>query len=248
MVKSSSSFRSPQFQTTRWTIIARAANDDPAEKREAMQSLCEIYWPPVYTFVRRRGFDRHEAEELTQDFFAGLIQRDMLLTTANQSNGRFRTYLLAAVKHHLANHRRSKAAQKRGGDVQTLSIDWNDAERRYVAEPIDGWTAEAIFHRQWALTLLARVLDQLREGYAESGREPWFQAMSPFLTGEAKPNYDQLSQQLQTTPAAARVAVHRLRKQYRTALAAEISGTISDTDAVNEERVTLLKALSGDVD
>ncbi len=243
-----SSFRSPRFQTTRWSIIARAGDADPAEKKDALEDLCNIYWAPVYVFIRRSGFDRHETEDLTQDFFSDLIQRDKLLCSADQSRGRFRTYLLAAVKNQLANHRRNQAAIKRGGDVQTLMVDWNDAERRYATEPVDGWTAEAIFHRHWALTLLRRVLDQLRAQYAAAGREEWFQALSPVLTGDAKLHYEQLARQLQTTPAAIRVAVHRLRKKYRDALVSEISGTIDDHDEINNERSTLLKALTGECD
>lgn len=210
-----------------------------------MQDLCCIYWPPVYAFIRRSGFDPHAAEDLTQDFFSDLIQRDKLLSSADQNAGRFRTYLLAAVKHSLANFRRHGAAKKRGGDVRTLAVDWNDAERRYAAEPVDGWTPEAIFHRRWAMTLLQRVLEQLHGGFADAGREQWFQAMSPFLTGDSKPQYQELAVQLGTTPAAIRVAVHRLRKQYRDALAAEIAGTLGDPDAIHEERITLLNALSG---
>ena len=209
-----------------------------------METLCGQYWLPVYSFVRSRNFDAPTAEDITQDFFSHLVQQSTLLKRADPANGRFRTYLLAAVKNHIANHRRGQNAIKRGGGFTTFSIDV-DAERRYLAEPTDNWTAEAIFNRQWAIALLDHVLNRLAQRYEDRDRTNWFETIRPFLTINARPSYDQLAEQLGTTPAAARVAVHRIRKEYRDALACEIAATIGEGESVSDERTELLRALNG---
>ncbi len=234
----------PQFQTTRWSMIAHAAEDSSPDQRAALEELCWAYWQPVYAFIRRSGLDPHQAEDLTQDFFADLVDRGPLIETADPAQGRFRTYLLAAVKNRMANFRRDAAVIKRGGNVQTFSMDAATAEQRYAAEPVDGWTPEALFNRRWALTLLENVLDQLQRQYARADRDDWFRAMHPFLTTDDRPPYDELARQLGTTNAATRVAVHRLRKQYRDALAAAIAATLGEGETVAEERMELLQSLS----
>lgn len=237
---------SPAFQTTRWSLIARAAEDSGPLQQAALEDLCRSYWRPIYSFIRHSGLGRHQAEDLTQDFFADLVDHGPLIETADPSQGRFRTYLLAAVKHRLANQRREASAARRGGKVQTFSIDWNDAELRYASEPTDGWTAEAIYNRRWALTLLENVLDKLAERYDQADRKEWFDAMRPFLTSDDQPPHHDLAQRLGTTASAIRVAVHRLRKQYRDALAAEINTTLGDGETVADERGELLRSLLGE--
>ncbi|MCG8652541.1 MAG: ECF-type sigma factor, partial [Pirellulales bacterium] len=155
----------PRFQTTRWSVIAHAGEGASPAQQAALEDLCQAYWQPVYAFVRRSGFGRHQAEDLTQDFFAELVDQRRLLRAADHQRGRFRTFLLAAVKNHMANHRRQAATLKRGGGVELFSIDTDDAERRYSVEPKEGWTPEALFNRRWALTLLENVLDQLAQHY-----------------------------------------------------------------------------------
>lgn len=238
--------KSARFQTTRWSIIADAANGSGPDQRDALEELCRSYWQPVYVFVRRSGFSAPEAEDLTQDFFADLVQRGPLIESADRTQGKFRTYLLAAVKNRIANHHRDAAAIKRGGDVQFFSIDAAAAERRYDAEPASGWTAEALFHRRWALTLLDRVLQRLADSYERSGRKEWFESLRPFLTTGEKPAHDELAKRLETTASAVRVSIHRLRKQYRDALAAEIATTLGEDQSVADERGELLRSLTGD--
>ena len=247
-VPPSSAAPGPQFLTTRWSVIAQAAAPLQPQQQMALQELCAAYWMPVYAFIRRSGMEAHQAEDSTQDFFLDLVNNRRLLETADQAHGRFRSYLLAAVKHHLAHWRRGQRAQKRGGGRHLLPLDFADAERCYAAEPSDGWTAEALFHRRWALTLLDRVLQQLAERHAAAGRGAWFEALQPYLTaGDDCPPQDDVAQRLGTTPAAVRVAIHRLRRQYRDALTAEIAATLGDETAVIDERTELFRALSGEV-
>lgn len=236
---------SPRFQTTHWSLVARAARGDSGEGRAALSELCQIYWFPVYVFLRRRGLAPADAEDMTQEFFAELLTRRRLLETADPAEGRFRTYLLAAVKHLLANQRRHAAAECRGGQAATLQIDWTNAEQRYAAEPADGWTAEAIFHRRWALIVLERVLDQLADHYQRHDRGAWFDSLRTYLTTDEKPPYRELAERLGTTDSAIRVAVHRLRQHYRDGLIAEIRATIGEGDNANDERAELLRALLG---
>jgi RNA polymerase sigma-70 factor (ECF subfamily) len=235
----------PRFRTTQWSLVVRAASAEGSGQQAALADLCRAYWYPVYVFIRRRGFDAGESEDLTQDFFSELLDKRGLLETADPTRGRFRTYLLAGVKHHLSKHRRRQAAEQRGGKVHTLSVDWMGAEQRYATEPVDGWTADAIFHRRWALTLLEQVLARLSEHYAAHGRGEWFERLRPYLTTDDQPAYADLAETLGTTPSAVRVAVHRLRKHYREALEAEIRSTVGESDSTEDERAELWRALGG---
>ncbi|MEM9587231.1 MAG: sigma-70 family RNA polymerase sigma factor [Planctomycetota bacterium] len=239
-----SSTHPPRFQSTHWSLIVRATGDR-SDRGDALEALCQGYWYPVYAFVRRRGLDRESAEDFTQDFFAALIDGGRLLQSANPSKGRFRTYLLAAVKHRLANWKRDRTTQKRGGHVQTFSVDWADAEQKYAAEPTDGWTPETVFHRRWAMTVLARVLDELKQHYADRGRTDWFEAMRPMLVTAETPDYASLAERLDASESAVRVALHRLRKHYADALRVEIGATLDDDQDADAERIELLRALTG---
>lgn len=226
-------------------MIADAAGGESSIKKVALNELCDLYWLPVYVFIRRRSFDRQQSEDLTQEFFVNLIGNQKLVESADRELGRFRTFLLAALKNQLANHVRDACAIKRGGDIKNLSVDWQNAEQSYQAEPCDGWTAEALFHRRWALTTLETVLSEIERAYRDAGRADWFQLLKPYLTTQAKPDYQSLATQLNTTPAAARVAVHRLRKHYREALVQQIRNTVGDDESVSDEKTVLLNALTG---
>jgi len=226
-------------------VVADAGGADSKLRRVAVDELCQNYWPPIYAFLRRRGLSPSEAEDVTQDFFVDLISDDRLITTADPGKGKFRTYVIAAIKNRVANRVRSDRAAKRGGRVEHLSFDRQHAESNYLAEPTDHWTAEAIFNRSWAIAVLQSVLNRLAQNYAEEDREAWFATLRPYLTTTDQPAYAVVAEQLSTTEAAARVSVCRLRKQYREELLQEIRSTLGPHEDVAAEQAELLRALQG---
>jgi RNA polymerase sigma factor (sigma-70 family) len=228
----------PRFATTRWSLVAAAK--DPAA-RQALAELCGLYWYPVYAFVRRQGNSADDAGDLTQEFFARLIERAGI-AAADPAKGRFRSYLLGACRHFLANERDRAATKKRGGDRIVESLNLTDAERRYAAEPADDHTPEQIFERRWALTLLDAVLTGLRAEYATAGQEMLFDRLKSSLTGDATP-YADLAAELGITEGAVKVAAHRLRRRYRDRLRAAIAETVASPDDVEEEIRDLFAAL-----
>ena len=234
--------RPSAFVTTQWTLVIAAARSSEPGGHEALAKLCESYWYPVYAFVRRRGHSPEEALDLTQGFFARLMEKNSL-ATADATKGRFRSWLLGAVKHYISNERERAGAQKRGGGVQKLSIDADDAERRYRYEPSHELTPERIFERRWALTLLDRVVGQLAEEFTHSGKAALFEALSPMLTGEDRVSYDTVAERLSMSNGAVRVAAHRLRQRYGELLRAEIGRTVDDEAAVEEEIRDLFAAV-----
>jgi RNA polymerase sigma-70 factor (ECF subfamily) len=236
---------SGRFETTRWSMILAAgkAGDDGA--REALARLCETYWYPLYAHARRKGNPPEVAEDLTQGFFAELLEKGWV-GAADPQRGRFRTFLLTAFRRHLSRARDRDGAKKRGGDRRRLSLDFEDGERRYSLEPVHDLTAERVFDRRWALTLLDRVLGLLRERMEECGRERQFAALRPFLPGggEGRP-YAEIAGELGLTEGAVKVAVHRLRARYRDLLRAEIGETVEDPGRVDDEIRDLMAALAG---
>ncbi|HEY1377696.1 MAG TPA: sigma-70 family RNA polymerase sigma factor [Gemmataceae bacterium] len=229
----------PDFATTRWSLVAAAK--DPAA-RQALADLCGLYWYPVYAFVRRRGYSADDAGDLTQEFFARLIEKAGV-AGADPAKGRFRSYLLGACRHFLANERDRAAAQKRGGGRPVGSLDLADAERRYAAEPADGRTPEQVFERRWALTLLDGVLAGLRAEYAAAGQDVLFDRLKSSLTGDAGP-YVELAAELGLTEGAVKVAAHRLRRRYRDRLRAAIAETVATPEDIEAEIRDLFAALS----
>jgi RNA polymerase sigma factor (sigma-70 family) len=244
-MSTSTSTGDPQFHTTHWSLIASAAESRSERSERALAELCEAYWYPVYAFIRRRGENAEDARDLTQSFFAALLEKGYL-ADADPERGRFRTFLLTAVSRFVSKEREKAAAQKRGGGRPPLSLDFADGEARYQREPSHDWTAERIFERRWALTLLDRTLAALRQEHADAGRLPLFEALKIFLTGEAgAPPLAQIGQQLDMTEGAAKVAVHRLRQKYRDQLRAEIAQTLAGKEDVDNELGILLAALRG---
>jgi RNA polymerase sigma factor (sigma-70 family) len=233
------------FATTHWSLVLAAGRGrESAAGREALARLCAEYWYPVFAFVRRRGHAVEEAEDLTQGFFTRLLEKGVL-AAADRGRGRFRSFLLAACQHYLANERDRRSAQKRGGSLPPLSIDVADAERRYGRELAHAETPEAVYERQWALALLAGVLDDLREDYRASGRRRQFDGMKRFLTGEEDAgSYAEAARALDMTEGAVKVAVHRLRSRYRAALRARVAATVASEDEVADEIGFCLRALS----
>lgn len=232
-----------EFATTRWSLVVAARGPSSPGAREALARLCEAYWYPLYVYVRRRGHDADVAQDLVQEFFARLLASDFL-ESADPSRGRFRAYLLAACKHFLANERDRACAQKRGGGKAVWSLDLGSAEDRYGREPSHEMTAEKLFERRWALTLLDRVLANLREEHAARGKEAWFDHLRGFLVGDAGGlSQSAIARELGTTPGAIKVAVHRLRQRYRELLRAEIAQTVEGPDNVEDEVRELFTAL-----
>lgn len=236
---------SGQFATTRWTLIQAAGRDGSAESQAALAVLCRQYWYPLYAFVRRRGSTVEEAQDLTQAFFARLLEKQYL-RVADPERGRFRTFLLAAFNHFLANEQERKTAQKRGGGRPVLSLDFQAGEQRYLQEPAHEWTPERIFERRWVLTLLDHVLAGLRDEYTAAGKGPLFEHLKGFLTGEPPAQTQaELAETLGLTPGAVKVAIHRLRGRYRDRLREEIAQTVSDPADVDEELRRLFAAVRG---
>lgn len=236
------------FGTTRWTLVAAAGKTGTPEARKALADLCRLYWYPLYAFVRRRGFDAEAALDLTQGFFTRLIEKNDL-ADADRTRGRFRAWLLASVKHYLANEWDKAVAAKRGGGrpVFGFDIDPGDAEDRYRREPSHEMTPERIFDRRWALTLLEQTLARMKATCERAGKGPLFEALKPTLTGDGRDardeSYRDIADRLGTTEGALKVAAHRLRREYREMLRAEIEETVAGPEHVDDEIRDLFAAL-----
>lgn len=232
------------FRTTRWSVVHAAAGSGSGAAREALATLCEAYWYPVYAFVRRSGASAEDARDLTQGFFARLLEkRDV--GGADPAHGRFRGYLLGSVKHFLANERARQRALKRGGGSAPLSIDYGDADRQYSLEPADPATPEKLFLRNWALALVRRATDGLGEEYGAQGRRVVFERLRPMLTGDADAaSRKRIAESLGLTANALNVAAHRLRRRFRHRLKAEVADTLADPGDVEDELRSLLDILA----
>jgi RNA polymerase sigma-70 factor (ECF subfamily) len=230
----------PAFAETQWSII-RAARGDSDRAASALEQLCRRYWYPLYAFVRRRGHTAEDAQDLTQGFFARLLEKDWL-DQVDPSKGKFRSFLLASMKHFLANARDHAQAVKRGGGRTTLSLDADTAESRYANEPFDSLTPERIYDRRWALTLLEQVMASLREEYVLGGKQSLFEHLKPVLVAQAAP-YAEIGRDLKMSEGAVKVAAHRLRQRYREILRTQVAQTVASPEELEEELRDLLKAL-----
>ena len=231
------------FEQTRWSIVIASRNtDDTTHARDALGKLCTTYWYPLYAFVRREGHDSTDAQDLTQEFFARLLEKNWL-AAVDREKGKFRSFLLAAMRHFLANEWDRAHRLKRGGGVTTLSLDAHTAEERYAFEPADSMTADRLFERRWALTLLEQVLAQVRHEFAAAGREKLFDELKVALTGGKVP-YAEIAARLNLSEGAVRAAVHRLRLRYRDLLRSEIAETVATEDEIDAEVQHLFAALA----
>ena len=236
--------RAGRFATTRWSLILAAGHQSNAKSSEALASLCETYWYPVYAFVRRQGYAADAAADLTQEFFARVLEKNYF-RDADPARGRFRSFLCAAVRHFLSNERDRARTLKRGGPLPPISLDAEHAEGRYLLEPRDDLTPEKLFDRRWALLLLERALARLRDQHAAAGKIELFDQLKGYLTGDrADVPYADVAKTLGMSDGAVRVAVHRLRRQFRDALVEDIAETVSDSADVDAEIEYLLKAVS----
>lgn len=234
-----------RFATTRWSMVLAAAGGAPSEQADrALAELCAGYWYPLYAYVRRRGYDAEDARDLTQAFFARLLERQGL-ASADPARGRFRSFLLTALKNFLTSEWRRQAAEKRGGSAEVVSIDAADAERRYLAEPADTRTPEALYERRWALALLERAVADVRRGYADRGQTELFDALKVYLGRDAAAvAYADLSRQLDRSEAALRTALSRLRARWRTRVRELVAETVQDGRLVDDELRDLLRMIS----
>ena len=233
------------FAPTRWSVVLAAGRSASPGAQEALATLCQTYWYPLYAYIRRQGHGPHDAQDLTQEFFARLLQKQYL-ARIQREGGRFRSFLLTALKRFLANEWDRAKAQKRGGRQTVLSIDADSAETRYRRELAHEQTPEKIYERHWAQALLDQVLVRLREEYAASGKAELFRQLSVSL-GQPRGavRYADIAVHLGTTEAGVKMAVQRLRARYRELLRAEIVHTVADPAEVEEEMRYLFTTFSG---
>ena len=239
-----------EFAATRWSVVLAAAGQradgdaaSTSTSRRALEELFGAYWFPLYAFVRRQGNNPHQAEDLTQGFFAHLLENDGL-KAVNPAKGKFRSFLLAGLKHYWADELDKARASKRGGNRKILSLDAASAEATYAREPSDTMTPEKLFERSWAITVLNNVLRRLESDYHSRGKGREFQSLRHVLDGQAdERSHGQIATELGVSAGAVRVMAHRLRRQYRELLRDEIALTVADEKQVDEEIRYLLQCL-----
>ncbi len=233
-----------RFPSTAWSVVLAAGSSSPPAARQALETLCNTYWFPLYVYVRSKGYSSDDSKDLTQEFFSRVLEKRYLMDVRRE-RGKFRSFLLAALKHFLANEFDRQTAQKRGGGRPTVSLDLENAEGRYVVEPAHEATPEKIFERQWALTMLGRVVARLRTEFSSKGKEAVFERLSPFLDAcDSRDSYRQAAVDLDMTEGAVKVAMLRLRKRYRSLLYDEISLTVASPEDIDDEAQFLLGSLS----
>lgn len=223
------------FLTTHWSVV-QAAGGDSTRALAALERLCQTHWYPLYAYARRAGLSAHDAEDSTQAFFLKCLEKDTL-SAADQARGRFRSFLLTAFKRFVANEQKKARTHKRGGGKPLVELDALKAEERYALEPANVASADKLFERRWAMTLLARVLERFEREQAAAGNTETFEALKEFLQGSGRGTpYAKLAAQLGVSESVVKVTVHRLRKRYRELLNDEIANTVSSPDEVEEER------------
>jgi RNA polymerase sigma-70 factor (ECF subfamily) len=232
------------FASTHWSVVLLAGQRDDTEVRAALEQLCRTYWPPLYTFVRRRGHSREDAQDLTQEFFARLLGMNYL-QSVDRERGRFRSFLLASLKHFLANEWDRVRAQKRGGKCAFISLEAEDEEERRLLEPAHDDTPERAFEQRWALAVLDRALTSLRDEFKADGKLAHFGALKAYLSSDAREGYHDMAAKLGMLPGAVAVTVHRMRRRYRECVRAEVANTVGSPTELDEEMQYLLSVLAG---
>lgn len=231
------------FATTHWSLVLATQPDGAGEShaRQALAALCGIYWYPLYAFVRFRGYDPEQAQDLTQAFFVRLVETAGL-AGVDPERGRFRSYLLGAMKHFLANAWDREQTKKRGGEIRFVDLDALDPEARYALAPAQTDDPDAAFDREWAMAILDRALQRLHEESESKGRGQLFAELKGSLTG-SEPDRSKVAERLGVTEGAIKVTVHRLRKRFRTFIRAEIAETVADPGDIDEEMRYLVEIL-----
>jgi DNA-directed RNA polymerase specialized sigma24 family protein len=231
------------FATTHWTAVLAAGRGSSPQADVALEELCHTYWYPLYAYVRRQGHSREDAEDFTQGFFARLLEKNYL-EGVSSDKGKFRSFLLMAVKRFLANEWDRANRQKRGGGALVLSLDWQDADARYQINPADHLSPDKLYDRAWAIILLERVIIRLRDEHVAEGKASLYEQLKPFLmAGKSELPYVQAAAALTMNEGAVRVAVHRLRRRYRELLREEITQTLANPAQADEEMQALFSAL-----
>jgi RNA polymerase sigma factor (sigma-70 family) len=232
------------FTATHWTMVLEAGRDDYPRAAAALERLCRIYWYPIFAFVRRRGFNGHDAEDMTQSFFVNLLEKETL-KKVEREKGKFRSFLLAALQNFLANEWDKRQTLKRGGQRQIISFDEAAAETHYQDEAVELHTPETVFERSWAFALLEQVLARLKQEYTGADKANLFSKLEPELTREVAPGlYAPLAAELNMSEGAVKVALHRLRRRFGELLRSEIAHTVSSPEEVDEEIRQLFAAVS----
>jgi DNA-directed RNA polymerase specialized sigma24 family protein len=232
------------FATTHWSVVLSAGDAASPKADFALAELCRTYWYPLYAYVRRRGFAEHDAQDLTQGFFAHLIERDSLRKVAREK-GRFRSFLLASLNYFIADERDRATAQKRGGGCHVVSFNIEEAEQRYRLEPVDNRDPEKLFEHRWAMTLLDQVLDRLKEEFTRADKSELFVALQPFLVeGAGEQPYSKAALQSGMSAEAFKKAVQRMRRRYYQLFREEIAQTVASPREVEEELRNLCAVLS----
>jgi RNA polymerase sigma-70 factor (ECF subfamily) len=233
-----------RFRTTHWSVVLAARDQHSPQAQQALAELCRTYWYPLYAYIRRRGNTPPDAEDLTQGFFERLLAKDYL-GDITPGRGRFRSFLLTALKHFLANEWDRAQTRKRGGREVIVSLDDQDAEQRYRFEPVEDVTPETLFEQRWALTVLEHVLARLRAEFVAGEKAGLFDQLKGFLSADQPDcSYAEIAARLGMQPGTVRVAVHRLRRRYGELLRAEIAETVHDPGAVEDEVRHLIAALA----
>ena len=232
----------PQFTTTHWSVVLAAKEDSSPAAADALAQLCRAYWYPLYAYVRRKGYGVADAQDLTQEFFARFLEKHWL-GAVDRRKGKFRSFLLSSLEHFLAKEWVRAHRLKRGGGQTIIAWEGCNPEERYRLEPADDWTAERIYERRWALTVLEQAMSTLAAEYAATGKQPLFEELKPFISGEDEP-YPELAARLQMSEGAVRVAVHRLRQRYGESVRGEIAKIVQRPEDLEEELRHLFAALS----
>ncbi len=231
------------FCTTHWSVILAARQAETPESSMALEQLCQAYWPPLYAYVRRRGHTPEDASDLTQQFFARLLEKNYL-RSVEPAKGKFRTFLLTAMERFLANEWSRSQRQKRGGGQSIMSLDDQAAERGYLAGLVDSLTAEKILDRRWAMTVLELTMSGLATECAAAGKSRLFEELKPALAGErTERTLADIARELELSLGAVKIALHRLRRRYGELLRTEVARTVSSPEAVDEEIRCLREAL-----
>ena len=233
----------PAFTTTHWSLVLAAGHKESEQADEALEKLCRVYWYPIFVFLRRSGWTAHDAEDLTQAFFERVLQKDYL-QAVDRNKGKFRSFLLAMLRHFIANHRRDARAQKRGGGISFTSFEDESIDEQLLAPAIAGESPEQCFERQWALTLLEQVVTRLHDEFHAAGKAELFDELKIFLTGDKHAGrYSEIAAGLGSTEPAVKMAVSRMRRRYGELLRAEIESTVSTRQEADDEMRALLAAL-----
>ena len=224
----------PRFATTHWSVISAAGKSSSPQQRQALETLCQSYWFPLFAYLRRRGYDTHQAEDLTQAFFAHILEKKDL-GNADPKYGKFRSFLLVRLKYFLSDQRDRAQAKKRGGGKKVLSLSIQNAEGQYTLEPAVQLSPEMLFEKSWALTVLERTMGRLEAEMAEKNKQKLFDCLKVYLTTDKDViPYQNMAAELNMTEGAVRVAVHRLRRQYRRLLRDEIAQTVAAREEIDE--------------